>query len=88
MATGRVSQVYLLGEIVAAFTAIGRSMATVDCSRCPRRGRLSLQRLLAEHGPLMRGPDLLTPSRPIAQSRAREARMTSAGFGFQRWLMS
>jgi hypothetical protein len=56
---GKVSQVYLLGEIVAAFNATGRSMVIVDCSRCPRRGRLSLRRLLTEHGPQMRGPDLL-----------------------------
>jgi hypothetical protein len=54
-----MSQVHLLGEIVAAFNAIGRTMVTVDCSRCPRHGRLSLRRLLAQHGPDMRGPDLL-----------------------------
>jgi len=54
-----VSQVYLLGEIASAFAAHGKTMVTVDCSRCDRKGRLSLQRLLAEYGPLMRGPDLL-----------------------------
>ncbi len=31
----------------------------VACNRCDRRGRLRLDRLLAEHGPAMPVPDLL-----------------------------
>jgi len=54
-----VSQVYLLGEIGVAFTAQGKRMITVNCSRCHRKGRVSIKRLLAKHGPLARGPDVL-----------------------------
>ncbi|MGE4048416.1 MAG: hypothetical protein AB7F35_26410 [Acetobacteraceae bacterium] len=64
-----MSQVYLLGEIVAAFTATGRTLITVNCARCQRHGRLSLRRLLAEHGPDARGPDVLNA---IAADCARQ----------------
>ncbi len=44
----------LLGEI-----AFCTAMLDVVCHRCSRRGRLSMTRLLAEHGPDMPGPDFL-----------------------------
>jgi len=84
-ATGRVNQVYLLGEIAVAFAARGKTMMTVDCSRCPRRGRLSLQCLLAEHGPLMRGPDVLNAIAADCDKQGTEERMTSAGCAAWRW---
>ena len=48
----------LLGEISARFTAAGLTMLEVSCNRCDRRGRLSIARLLAEHGHALPGPEL------------------------------
>jgi hypothetical protein len=39
--------VILLGEIAAR----GATMLEIRCGRCDRHGRLSVARLLAEHGP-------------------------------------
>ena len=48
----------LLGEIAARFSAAGLTMVEVSCNRCDRRGRLSIARLLAEHGPALARPEL------------------------------
>jgi hypothetical protein len=42
-----------LGEIAAWI-----EMLTVACNRCDRRGRLRIDRLLAEHGANLPGPEL------------------------------
>ena len=53
-----VSGVVTLGRIAALFADAGLTMLEVSCNRCPRRGRLSIARLLAEHGPALPGPEL------------------------------
>jgi hypothetical protein len=42
----------------ALFIAAGLTMVEVSCNRCERRGRLSIGRLLAEHGPELPGTEL------------------------------
>jgi hypothetical protein len=44
--------------MAALFTAAGLTMAEVSSNRCERRGRLSIARLLAEHGHALPGPEL------------------------------
>ena len=53
-----VSGVVTLGQMAALFADAGLTMLEVSCNRCPRRGRLSIARLLAEHGPALPGPEL------------------------------
>ena len=48
-----MANVILLGEVAARLP-----MLEVSCNRCPRIGRLSTTRLLAEHGPAMPMPAL------------------------------
>ncbi len=48
-----VSGAILLGQVAPKLT-----MLEVDCRRCDRRGRLSIARLMAEHGPAMPMPEL------------------------------
>jgi len=43
-----------LGDLAAA----GQPQLDVACTKCDRRGRVSVARLLAEHGPDMSLPDL------------------------------
>ena len=43
-----------LGEKAERFAAAGIALLEVSCNRCERRGRLSIARLLAEHGPELR----------------------------------
>jgi hypothetical protein len=50
--------VVTLGQMATLFTAAGLTMVEVSCNRCERRGRLSITRLLAEHGPELPGPEL------------------------------
>jgi|SRR5580658_3827260 hypothetical protein len=50
--------VVTLGQMAALFTAAGLTMVEVSCNRCERRGRLSIVRLLVEHGPERPGPEL------------------------------
>ena len=45
--TGMANDVYSLGAIAAR----GATMLEIRCGRCDRHGRLSVARLLAEHGP-------------------------------------
>ena len=42
----------ILGEIAARI-----DLLTVACNRCDRRGRLRIDRLLAEHGADLPGPE-------------------------------
>jgi hypothetical protein len=48
----------LLGEVAERFAAARLTMLEVSCNCCDRRGRLSIGRLLAEHGPELPGPEL------------------------------
>jgi len=48
------SGAWLLSDVAAA----GQRQLDVACRKCDRRGRLSVARLLAEHGPDMSLPDL------------------------------
>ncbi len=50
--------VVTLGQMAAIFIAAGLTMVEVSCNRCERRGRLSIARLLAEHGPEQPGTEL------------------------------
>jgi len=45
---------WLLGDVANA----GYRQLDVACTKCDRRGRVSVARLLAEHGPDMSLPDL------------------------------
>ena len=45
---------YLLSDVVA----VGLKQVDVACKKCGRRGRVSVARLLAEHGPDMPLPGL------------------------------
>jgi len=58
----------LLGEIAERFTAAGLAMLEVSCNRCDRRGRLSIARLLAEHGPRCQVPSCAASSRTTARA--------------------
>ena len=53
-----VSGVVTLGRIAAPFADADLTMLDVSCNRCDRRGRLSVARLLAEHGHALPGPEL------------------------------
>ena len=44
--------------MAALFAAADLTMVEVSCNRCERRGRLSIARLLAEHGHALPGPEL------------------------------
>jgi hypothetical protein len=44
----------LLGEVAAHIAVL-----EIACNRCTRKGRVSVDRLMAEHGPLMSIPTLL-----------------------------
>ena len=65
--------VYSLGDIAAR----GATMLEIRCGRCDRHGRLSVARLLAEHGPnvdfgaIMRGLVGDCPKRDAAQIQDR-----------------
>jgi hypothetical protein len=50
--------VVTLGQMAVLFNAAGLTLVEVSCNRCEPRGRLSIARLLAEHGPNLRGPEL------------------------------
>ena len=43
-----------LGQMAAMHDAAGLTALEIACNRCDRRGRLSIARLLAEHGPELR----------------------------------
>jgi hypothetical protein len=44
----------LLGQVAEHLTTL-----EIDCRRCERKGRASVERLMAQHGPLMSIPTLL-----------------------------
>lgn len=46
------------GAVTLGAVARRTAMLVVACGRCPRRGRLRIDRLLTEHGPLMSMPAL------------------------------
>ena len=50
---------YTVGEIAAFGAAAGATHIVIACNRCERRGRLSLARMVAEHGADKPGPELL-----------------------------
>lgn len=47
-----------VGVVTLGNVATRLTMLDVACNRCPRRGRLRIDRLLAEHEPAMPMPDL------------------------------
>ena len=48
------------GSILLAQVADDLTTLEIVCNRCDRQGRVSVDRLIAEHGPLMPIPTLLT----------------------------
>jgi hypothetical protein len=65
---------------------IALPMLDVACSCCERRGRLSVARLIAEHGAGAKLPDLRTVLwRVIAHGSARRRSMSAAGCITRRW---
>src|ERR1043165_2960939 len=63
-------QIDHLGELQGKLTIVG-----VACSKCDRRGRLSVAKLIAEHGADMRLPDL----REVLAGDCPRVRATSYG---------
>jgi hypothetical protein len=45
--------------VLSDVAAVGRNQIDVACKKCDRRGRVSVARLLIEHGPEVPLPDLL-----------------------------
>jgi hypothetical protein len=53
-----------LGALVGRLTTL-----EVACARCERRGRLRLDKLIAEHGRRSRCPNSVRQTRPLAACR-------------------
>jgi hypothetical protein len=56
------SGIVTLGQMAALFADADLRMVEVACNRCPRRSRLSIARLLAEHGPARQVPSCAASS--------------------------
>jgi hypothetical protein len=62
---------YTVGEIAALGAAAGETHIIIACNRCERHGKLSLARLVAEHGADKPGTLLLQELSADCPKRAR-----------------